>query len=606
MKKVLLLLLVAVSAFYSCDELKQEGPEKEPVVVLPDGAVLLEDAGFGMYYGDKNYDGVGVYSIVLSDARCYKDGLDEPYMDSEGDMLVLNLRSSVLPEDSEIELPSGDYQVKADVKDFLTIDPSKSYVKRFVKNSQSVWNIESGTVSFTKGDDGEYTITTSDLAISKGEQKDTVSYVCYSSLELDDFHVVAPSLIGTDDDIIDMPFTDIECVYYGDIYDSGTGNFLINFATKGILEDATGNHPGVYITLNFFSRLYSGNSSAVLEEGTYKVSSMSGSELFTRWSIMPGLLMETTPFGSYVLQQVPGKELVMEFISSGEVKVSYETVGEDKYTIINYELKTSDREIKGMWRGVLPVEDMAEDTGDSYLTTLDHDVECDMSKISYGTMRLIETLHRNNIDETLDYDIAEAWQLYLQPRDWTEDEYSIPWNQDLDGNGLRDRLEAWCGDGDVMVLEFVLPLGSQGVIAPELNKTYTYTLQPNLHIKDKNYEIFTSKMGRPVDEIFDERYAKEFPAWAETLGITSYDRCNARRGFTWADDGFRGNWYLHYETGRHMILDGHAPAINGTVKVTRTGDDIYDIEWDFIDDNPGTANKITGSVKNCPVNVYLN
>ena len=243
---------------------------------------------------------------------------------------------------------------------------------------------------------------------------------------------------------------------------------------------------------------------------------------------------------------------------------------------------------------------------ESFLTTLDHDVECDMSKVTGGTLRLIETLHRDNVEPQWNYDIAEAWQLYLQPRDWTPEEKEIPWLQDDNENGIPDRLEAWCMDGDVMVLEFVLPLASQGVIAPELNKTYTYTMQPNLEKTHEMYEIYVSRMDRPADEIFDPYYAEQFPGWAEGLGITSYDRCNARRGFTWAEDGFRGNWYMHYETGRHGILDGHAPAVNGWVKVTRTGDDIYDFEWDFIDDNPGTPNRITGSIKDCNVKIQLN
>ena len=113
-----------------------------------------------------------------------------------------------------------------------------------------------------------------------------------------------------------------------------------------------------------------------------------------------------------------------------------------------------------------------------------------------------------------------------------------------------------------------------------------------------------SRMGRPVDEIFDWRYARDHAGWAENLGIESYDRCNARRGFTWSEDGFRGNWYLHYETGRHQVLDGHAPAVNGWVTVKRTGENTYDFAWDFIDDNPGTPNKITGSIENVPVTIY--
>ena len=218
-----------------------------------------------------------------------------------------------------------------------------------------------------------------------------------------------------------------------------------------------------------------------------------------------------------------------------------------------------------------------------------------------------------------------------QRHDWTAEEKDIPWvdeeNEagadgiigtdddwmyDKNQNGIRDRLEAWCGDGDAMVLEFVLPLGSMGELAPELNKEYVYTMQPSLEIGAEMYEIYVSQMGRPNDEIFDQRYAQEHRGWGEMLGLdpndpASYDRCNARRGFTWSEgNGFRGNWYQHYETGRHHVLDEHAPAINGTVKVVRTGDDVYNFEWNFIDDNPGTPNRITGSLKDCKVKIHLN
>ena len=131
-------------------------------------------------------------------------------------------------------------------------------------------------------------------------------------------------------------------------------------------------------------------------------------------------------------------------------------------------------------------------------------------------------------------------------------------------------------------------------------------MQPSMSIDDEFYELYVSQMGRPADEVFDSRYAKDFPQWAAKLNIENYDWSCARRGFTWASDGYRGNWYLHYESGRHLVLDEHAPAINGTVKVVRTGMDTYDLEWDFIDDYPGTPNKITGSIKNIKVKTYLN
>ena len=614
MKRFIITLLSIASAAVACQEPAEPSGTAgvESVVVLPGGPVILHDTEFGMYYGDINKDGMAVFSIVLSDARCYQDELDRPYLDSEGDMLVLQIKTPLLDAEDAMALPAGEYPVSAS-GEINTVNAAASYVKRQVGVVQSKWMLKSGSVNIVKDEDGEYQITTDELVVEKDGVAETVEYVCYSSIMVTDYLTAAPAMVSTSDDIIDMPFPDVECIYNGDLYGNGTGNFIVNMSTKGfVTEDGdVMDVPGIYMTLNFFSRLYSGNTAPVLEEGRYTVSTATSSSLLQRWSILPGMYLETTPFGSYVLQQpADGGEGTMEFIASGVVDVSYEDAAEVDddvmIMILDYSFKTSSREISGVWKGEIVVDDQGGESTESFLTTLDHDVECDMSKVTGGTLSLVEILHRDNVEEEWDYDIAEAWQLYLQPRDWTPEEYAIPWLQDDNENGIPDRLEVYCADGDVMLLEFVLPLGSNGQIAPELGKTYTYTMQPNLSPTEEMYEIYVSRMGRPNDEIFDPYYAKQYPGWAEGCNLAGYDYCNARRGFTWSEDGFRGNWYMHYETGRHMILDEHAPAVNGWVTVTRTGEDIYDFEWDLEDDNPGTPNKITGSIKNCKVNIHLN
>lgn len=609
--------MVVLSMAVACQP-SMESEQDKSVVVIPGGPVALYDTQLGMYYGDLYKDGAGVFSIVLSDARCHQDELGKPYMDSEGDMLVLNFRTPLLAEDADIVMPVGEFPVSAE-GGVDVIDATTSYVTRLVGNTQSKWEIKSGSVSVSADEEGEYQVTTKDMIISKGAVTDTVEYVFSSPLKVSDYMLMAPAMLSPEDDIIDMPFPDVECVYNGDLFGYGTGNFITTLYTKGfkdyILEEDGEEVPGICLILNFFSRLYSGNQDPVLEEGTYNVSTSASGSLFERWSLLPGLLLDSTPFGSYLFQYDAEGELVQEYISSGVVTVEYDEEAETstphaKMCKMTYKLKTSSRAISGEWAGEVLVDNQADvGANESFLTTLDHDVECDMSKVTSGHLVHIETLHRENVEAEWDYDIAEAWQLYLQPRDWSAAEKDIPWNNadgspyDQDGNGIRDRLDAWCQDGDVMVLEFILPLGSNGVIAPELNKTYTYTLQPSLAESHEMYEIYVSRMGRPVDEIFDSYYAEQFPFFAEPLGITSYDRTNARRGFTWAADGFRGNWYMHYETGRHGILDEHAPAVNGWVKVTRTAAETYDFEWDFIDDNPGTPNKITGSIEGCTVKI---
>ena len=604
MKRLSFITLILASLFSAC-----QGPIEpttgDPVVVIPDGAVELKDAQFGMYYGNINNDGTAVFSLVLTDALCYQDKLGSPYMDSEGDMVVLQFRTSVLAADAAIALPVGEYAVSQEVAENSIYAP-ESYVTRMTGTTQVKWDVKAGAVTVAKDEKGVYTLVANDFVIEKNGVADTLDYVCTSALAMADYMELAPSLLGGTDDIINLPFPYLMCTYYGDLYGNGTGNFLVSMATKGFIEvDSNGTEnmtdiPGVYVTLNFFSRLFVGAAQPIIEEGRYTVSGTSSDELLSRWSLMPGMLMDSTPFGSYILQLTASGEGIMEYINEGYVDVAYpegeKTESGAQMCVLTYSLKTSKRVLEGVWSGEIPVNNLAEGSSESFLTTLDHDVECDMSKVTGGSLVLIETLHRKNVLEELDYDIAEAWQLYLGPRDWTAEEKDIPWvdpeNEagadgivgteddwmyDKNKNGIRDRLEAWCADGDVMVLEFVLPLGSQGVIAPELNKTYTYTMQPSLSMQAEMYEIYVSAMGRPNDEIFDPQYAAEHKGWAEGLGIESYDRCNARRGFTWSEDGFRGNWYLHYETGSHMILDEHAPAINGTVKVTRTGDNTYDL-----------------------------
>lgn len=607
--------MMAISMAWGCTQAMEDTTGKS-VVVLPDGPVVLEDTQFGMYYGNLNYEGVGRFSVVLSDARCYQDELNKPYMDSEGDMVVLQFVTELLPEGEGIALPDGEYPVSAE-EGLGVIDAATSYVTRFEGSMQSKWNLVSGSFQVRKHDDGVYEISTENLVISKGDQQVAVAYVFKAPLVISDYQEMAPALTSTTDDIIDMPFPELECIYNGDLFGNGTGNFLVNIWTKGFVVDGEMKDvPGIYITMNFFSRLYSGNSSPVLEEGLYTVTTTSET-LLQRWSMLPGMYMESTPFGSYLLQIAGDKSQAMEFIVSGFADVKYDEEsdivsgsGAARPCTITYSFKTSSRTISGVWKGEVVVDNQAGTSNESFLTTLDHDVECDMSKVTKASLRKIETLHRDNVEEAWDYDIAEAWQLYLEPRDWTKEEYDIPWLQDNNENGIPDRLEAYCADGDVMILEFILPLDvannypTEQILAPELNKTYTYTMQPSLSVEHEMYEIYVSRMGRPADEIFDWKYARDHAGWAEYLGIESYDRCNARRGFTWSTDGFRGNWYLHYETGRHQVLDGHAPAVNGWVTVKRTGDNTYDFAWDFIDDNPGTPNKITGSIQNVPVTIH--
>ena len=658
MKKILTIIASVVALTVSCSQFDED--KGGNVVVLDEGPLELSDTRFSMYYGNLNYDGVGIYTVVLSDARCYQDILNLPYMDSEGDMLMLRLRSGLLADNAELAIPLGEYAFSADGTGLNVFDARGSYVKRFVGNTQSKWAIKGGKVKFEKDAEGNYMMTTENLVISKGKVVENVEYFCKADIHLADFQFEAPGNITFEDDIIDMPFPDVECAYYGDLYGSQTGNFVVNMLTKGLRDDNTGKLPGVYITLNFFSKLFAEGADPELPEGIYNVSTATSNSLFQQWSVLPGLLYESSPFGSYVVQQFANGTGGYEFITSGTVKVSYESASATRaygreIMVLEYDLKTNSRSVKGIWKGECEVQNESDGgTVESYLSTLTDDVHCDMSKVQSAVLTHVETIRRSIIesqpvegennkyhDVDVGYDVADAWRVYLQPRDWTQAEKDIPWvdpnastnpetgepvpgpydrgdKGGIAGNGIHDRLDVWCADGDVMVLEFILPLnevkGHSTAMAPEIGVEYTYTMQPHLDYRERktnNYDAFVSRLGRPMDEIFDEKLVEMSPdnvkegyqAWKDMLGIKNYERCNARRGYTWSTDGFRGNWYLRYEKGRHQVLEGHAPAINGWVKVKRTSEDIYTFQWEFIDDCPDSPNTISGKMENCVVSI---
>ena len=138
-------------------------------------------------------------------------------------------------------------------------------------------------------------------------------------------------------------------------------------------------------------------------------------------------------------------------------------------------------------------------------------------------------------------------------------------------------------------------------MAYTINKEYSYQIQPNLAMDEALYNVSVSKMGRPYDDIFYQ------PNWKDYTYMTGTD---ARRGFTW-DGGFRGNWYLHYQEGTWQNMDEMAPAVKGTVKVTRLTEMTvasgggrqaeFRIVWDLYDDAEASYN-ITGEWTG-PVNV---
>ena len=577
MKKLFgyLSLVVLALAAVACNE-PEEPVDKAPIV-FDDAQVGLADQHFGMYYGDLGHNGTGIYNVVLSDAVCYRDGYGDPYLDSEGVMLVLEFHAPLQDEDANIMIPAGTYDIDKTKSGASTINLSKSYVKMLSGNTQYHYELVSGSVVVGRNAEGTYDIYTQDMVIAKGSEQLNVQYSYSGTIFFDDWKKVAVTLQGIKDDIVDMPFVDVSGAYYGNLFGYGTGNYVINLSTAGFIEDETGTLPGVLLVFNMFDELVAKDNEILLNEGTYTVYPSFNPDEF---SMLYGMNMDGMPFGTYLFQIDADGAQSLEFIAEGKVKVTRESESYSDVYTFEYDLVTPSRSVKGQWTGTLAYSDVSTDSDRVILSTLDGDVECDMNKIDKASLYHIETLKTTPLPSV---DIAEAWQLTLQPRGWTAEEKQLPW---------EERLKAWDPNGDVMIFEFVVPLGSKGNIAPEINKEYSYQIQPNLAMDEVLYIQSVSKMGRPYDDIFYE------PNWKDYTYMTGTD---ARRGFTW-DGGFRGNWYIHLAEGSYQAMDEMAPAVKGTVKVTRLTElsvaaggrqAEFKIVWDLYDDAEASYN-ITG------------
>ena len=576
MRKIFGILAFAAAAFgfASCEQ--PESPADKAPIVIYDGPVALVDQGFGMYYSDKYNNSVDVYSVVLSDAVCFRDGFGAPYLESEGDLLVLDFLAESQDSDAPVALPEGKYEVTKDNSVAQRINVETSCVKRLVGDIQYTYTLESGSFSITRNAQGTYDMVTEDLVIRRGNESVDAFYSYSGDIALSEWSKVAAEIQDLKSDVVDMPFPYVSPVYYGNLFGYGTGNYVVTLATDGFMEDETGTVPGVAIILNMFGELVPGDNTILLKEGTYTVYPEFN---YNEFSMLYGLNMDGVPFGTYLAQIDKNGTQSVEFINGGTVKVSRSSVNyEDVYTL-EYSLNAPSRKVKGTWVGKLEFLDASEGSGRVILSTLDGDVACDMSKVERGHMAHVETL-KTTYEPV---DIAEAWQLWLQPRMWTDEEMKLP---------FEERVKAWDPNGDIMILEFVVPLDSRGDIAPEKNKEYKYTIQPNLSMEDPLYQVSVSKMGRPYDDIFYQ------PNWKDYTYMTGTD---ARRGFTW-DGGFRGNWYQHYIPGTWQNMDEMAPAVKGTVSVTRTSDYVeladgreanFNIVWDLYDDAEASYN-ITG------------
>ncbi len=288
-------------------------------------------------------------------------------------------------------------------------------------------------------------------------------------------------------------------------------------------------------------------------------------------------------------------------IENGRIVVD---VNDDGEQTIEFDLTDGTRKFKGSWTGVMNIQDASNDKSALTYSTLSSDVECDLQYVQSGTMTKFMDIHNEN---GAPRDFASYWRLSLYPQVFTEDNLS----HDAQGDTPEIIIPL-----DAMLFNFVLPLDSNGEIAPEEGKTYVYIIQPNLEMEDPMYTYMVSEMGRPYYDIFDPTQADKY------YFMTNYDYCNSARGYYWAG-GEEGTWYttVYAKAGSWTYKGSQvpepplptdpendpdwsrkiytyaykyfAPLVNGTFTVVRNANQ-YTLNWTLYDDIPA-HNEVKGS-----------
>ncbi len=277
---------------------------------------------------------------------------------------------------TEPVLPAGTYKASTDASagDYY-YDVEYTLVNHYNANSQpdASYDITSDVVVEKEEGDNLYTITFKD---AQGTDYYYKGYLVFQDIN---------GTTGTYPPIesnVNTTFTGGMGIYNGNLYESQTGNMVINlFDTDFDPESGTMLADGYYISICAFNILFSDPSKAEVRPGTYTVS-----RKFTRDTYYPGLEIDyigtTIPFGTYVCQRVTtnGEPVYRyAYINSGTIEITQDDNGYN----FNINCTTSSGlTVKGTATGItIPVTDASDDNRGAVISTLEEDHVLDLDYI---------------------------------------------------------------------------------------------------------------------------------------------------------------------------------------------------------------------------------
>ena len=308
------------------------------------------------------------YFLASSVPATVKSG--EVKMSREGWLLYADLYAE--PTDPA-RLPVGTY-TSGDGTAAMTYDASYSYLE--YRNAEGVIEatcLLSGDIAVSKDDDGRYIIDTKAVYAGK-----TFDVHFFATLSFADITTTPDNLPQIARDVR-TTFTGALGIYLGNLYQSNTGNMLLNLY-DGAYDTETGAQSGQghCLQLCLYNKLFSDSKQATVVAGTYVMG-----RSFKRETWYPGIELEyngmTGILGTFVQYVDAEGNYAYSYCADGKVEIA-ETDG--KYSI-TVDLITKDGYVvTGTFEGNIPVMDQSDDQPDAHISTLTEDYELTLDQVA--------------------------------------------------------------------------------------------------------------------------------------------------------------------------------------------------------------------------------
>lgn len=318
-------------------------------------------------------DGLGDYYLIFSEkGNATFDMSAGTLTTADDNTLTLDLYAEA---SSPIVLPEGVYSPGEEGAMTYYPDYSTSIYYDESGNEKSS-QLLTGGVNVVKNDDGTYSVTATDAAGTTYSYTGNISFTDPSASTY-----VYPQ-IGAD---VNVTFTGGLAYYYGNLYESKTGNMYINLYSGEYDSESGGmTSTGYDLAICAFSSLFGDPANAKVLPGTYTVG-----RSFQKNTYYPGMEIDyigmTIVFGTYIKQRKAmtggDSDYAYSYIVDGTVVIT-EGSSDRRYNVTVDLLTDDGHTVKGTATNVeFSVTDLSDDSGVSVDSNLDHDVELDLDYI---------------------------------------------------------------------------------------------------------------------------------------------------------------------------------------------------------------------------------